>query len=366
VTVNLHSACKTRVTELISKALSLIDVEHGKFVKRTSEGVVFLFLADRALPQRGALHDRLLAYVDENPFVEFVLDKLAAELRSAKCEEAPVQKLITVSGYEHADKVATRLVNEFTALPNQYRLTFPLPRELWPCLPASENNWTLEPASSRLVRTSKELSHSLPLVVSSEKEKIELSGSSLLSLLEKPLSWEEGAVHLQIDVVGFIGPYGGSIPDLEARRFIRSFCGLGLALQLFQTNSNYSLYPPRHSYFVHQKDVRGNWQFESKLELDDSASRGLERLRLSNLVGTSENQEHWCPRILEEMAHVVSAGKRSELIMLASQWFFDSATGSDRLLPFIQAMVVLEIFSATRQHRRKLDSTSCYEIGAHI
>jgi Apea-like HEPN len=345
VTVDLHPDCKARITELVSKALPLLDVLHGKFVKRSSEGIVFLFLADQALPQRGPLHDTLLAYVDDYPFVEFVLDTLAAELRSAKYEEAPVQKLTTVSGYEDADAVAARLVSKFAALPNRYRLTFPLPKALWSCLPAKENRWTLETASSRLIRTSKELSESLPLAASSEEERIELSGGSLLSSLldTSHLSWEEGAVHLQIDVEGFIGPYGGSVPDLESRRFIRSFCGLGLALQLFQTNSNYALYPPRHSYFVHRKAAEGNWQVERRLELDDSVSRGLERLQLAELVSTPEKQQHWCPRILEEMAHVVSAGKRSELIMLASQWYFDSATGSDRLLPFIQAMVVLEI-----------------------
>ena len=166
MTVDLHPDCKARITELVSKALPLLDVEHGKFVKRTSEGIVFLFLADEALPQRGPLHETLLAYVDD--------------------------------------------------------------------------------------------------------------------------------------------------------------------------------YPPRHSYFVHRKDAAGDWQVERRLELDDSVSRGLERLQLAELVSTPEKQKHWCPRILEEIAHVVSAGKRSELIMLASQWYFDSATGSDRLLPFIQAMVVLE------------------------
>lgn len=347
MTVDLHPSARARITELVSKAIPLLDIEHGKFVKRASEGVVFLILANQALPQRGALHDALLAYVDDDfPLVEFVLDTLAAELRSAEYETEPAQKkLVAISGYEDADQVATRLIGEFAALPNHYRITFPLPKELWPCLPAGENQWTLEATSSRLVRTSKELSDLLPLTASSEDEKAELSGGSLLSSLldPTPLSWAEGAVHLQIDVEGFIGPYGGSAPDLECRRFIRSFCGLGLALQLFKTNSNYAFYPPRHSYFVHRKDADGNWQVQRRLELDDSVSRGLERLQLADLVNTAEKRAHWCPRILEEMAHVVAAGKRAEPIMLASQWFFDSATGADRLLPFIQAMVVLEI-----------------------
>lgn len=287
----------------------------------------------------------LLAYVDDYPLVEFVFDTVAKELQSAQLETEPAQKkLVEIPGYENADEVAARLVGQFEALPNQYRITCPLPNVLWPCLPADKNQWTFETTSSRVVRTSKELSDSLPLAVSDEGKKVQSFGVGLLSaLLTGPLTWEENAVHFQIDVEGFIGPYGGSVPDLEARRFIRSVCGLGLALQLFQISSNYPLYPPKHGYFVHRKDSEGNWQVERKLELDDRTSWGLEKLEMATLVNTPEKREYWCPRILEEMAQVIAAGQRAEPIMLASQWYFDSATGSDQLLPFVQAMVVLEI-----------------------
>jgi hypothetical protein len=230
VAIDLHPSARARITELISKAIPLIDVENGKYIKRTSGGIVFLFLADQALPQRGSLHDSLLAYVDDYPLVEFILDTLATELHSAKYEAEPAQKkLAAISGYEDADQVATRLVGEFAALPNHYRITFPLPKELWTCLPASENQWTLETTSSRLVRTSKKLSDLVPLTASSEDARIELSGVSYLSSLldTAPLSWEEGAVHLQMDVKGFIGPYGGSVPDLECRRFISVLLRIG-------------------------------------------------------------------------------------------------------------------------------------------
>lgn len=346
MSVDLHPSAKARITELISKAIPLLDVENGKFVKRTSEGLVGLFMADQALSQRGSLHDTLLAYVDEYPLVEFVLDTLTAELRDTEYETQPPQrKLTTISGYEDAEQVAKRLVEQFAGLPNHYRMTFPLPSGLWACLPATDNKWTLEINSSRLIRTSNDLSDLLPLTTSSEATRLELNGGLALSSLfdTTPVSWEEGAVHLQVDVEGFVGPYGRSVPDLEWRRFIRSFSGLGLALQLFKTKPNHPLYPPRHRYFVHRKDAEGHWQIQSRLELDDSVSRGLERLQLSDLADTPEKRAYWCPRILEEMAHVVSAGKRAEPIMLACQWFFDSATGADRLLPFIQAMVVLEI-----------------------
>ncbi|MCA6112043.1 HEPN domain-containing protein [Bradyrhizobium cenepequi] len=343
--LDLHPNAKARITEIVAGALPLIDVDHGKYISRASEGVLLIVMADRALPQRGPIHDALLAYVDDYPLVEFILDTLAIELQSAEYQKEPARKkLAELPGYENSAEVAARLISQFEALPNQYRITCPLPKALWGCLPDDKNQWTFETTSSRLVRTSKELSDLLPLKVQDDKEKAQLFGGGLLSsLLTGPLTWEENAVHIQMDIEGFIGPYGGSVPDLEARRFIRSVCGLGLALRLFQINSNYPLYPPKYGYFVHRKNNEENWRAERKLELDDRISWGLEKLEMGDLVNTPEKHAHWCPRILEEMAHVIAAGKRAEPIMLASQWYFDSATGSDPLLPFIQAMVVLEI-----------------------
>ena len=43
------------------------------------------------------------------------------------------------------------------------------------------------------------------------------------------------------------------------------------------------------------------------------------------------------------MANVFSAGQKSDAILLASQWYFDSVTGPDQLLQYVQAMVTLEI-----------------------
>ncbi len=298
VAIDLHPNAKARIAEIVARALPLIEMDHGKFLRRASGGVMLLLMADEALPQRGPIHDALLAYVDDYPLVEFILDTLAIELQSAEYEKEPARKkLVEVAGYENSAAVTARLIGQFETLPNQYRTTCPLPKALWGCLPDERNQWTFETTSSRLVRTSKDLSDLLPLHVQEDAEKAQRFGGGLLSsLLTGPLTWEENAVHIQRDVEGFIGPYGGSAPDLEARRFIRSVCGLGLALRLFQVNSSYPVYPPKYGYFVHRKDNEGNWRAERKLELDDRISWGLEKLEMGDLVNTPEKRVHWCPR----------------------------------------------------------------------
>jgi hypothetical protein len=46
---------------------------------------------------------------------------------------------------------------------------------------------------------------------------------------------------------------------------------------------------------------------------------------------------------LADMQIVFTSGPKADSLILASQWMFDSHTGHDELLNYIQAMVVLEI-----------------------
>jgi hypothetical protein len=92
VAIDLHPNAKARIAEIVAGALPLMDVDHGKFIRRASEGVALLVMADQALPQRGPIHDTLLAYVDDYPLVEFILDTLAIELQSAEYQKEPAQK----------------------------------------------------------------------------------------------------------------------------------------------------------------------------------------------------------------------------------------------------------------------------------
>jgi Apea-like HEPN len=55
------------------------------------------------------------------------------------------------------------------------------------------------------------------------------------------------------------------------------------------------------------------------------------------------------------MRAVFSGGPKAEPIVLASEWFFNSYTGNDQLLSYVQAMVVLEILLG--------DKTTSKEIG---
>nr|WP_249787819.1 HEPN domain-containing protein [Bradyrhizobium sp. IC3123] len=154
-------------------------------------------------------------------------------------------------------------------------------------------------------------------------------------------------IYLQVDAQGFIGPYGGSQPHLEAIRALRAFSGLGLALGLFEVSSDYLPQSPPSDILLHRQDAGGEFVAVRTISLDDGISRTIKRLRLSgfiDLLGDPKRRSQFVTSTFFLIQAALSGGKKADLIFLASQWFFDGHShGSDQLLKFVQTMIVLEI-----------------------
>jgi hypothetical protein len=174
------------------------------------------------------------------------------------------------------------------------------------------------------------------------------TGGLLAALIQRPDKWEKDGLYIQIDAEGFIGWWGYSAPHLEAIRILRAFCGLGLALRLFEIKSEIFLNPasarPTHA---HRQDAGGSMKFFTGFNLDEGISRAVDGLALHTVNNTIKNQEDqaaWARRQFAAMRSVFNGGNKADKILLASQWFFDGHShGPDELLKFIQTMVVLEI-----------------------
>lgn len=146
--------------------------------------------------------------------------------------------------------------------------------------------------------------------------------------------WDDPAsVFLQVEEEGFIGPYGFSVPEQESRRTFRALLGLGIALGAFEVKRRTTLEHRKLSIYVHRRSDQG-WRVENRLDLNEEESRAFQGTSLSAAIP---------PNWLEDMRAVFSSGEKASSVVLASQWLFDSYTGSDQLLNFVQAMVVLEI-----------------------
>jgi hypothetical protein len=273
MTLTIHEHCRTRLIQTLASALSHIQVENGKYIAR-SGALAALEAAERVLPTKGELQTQLSQYVDyDRPLTEFILDTLSDELSHLPFTKVENQPLIEIEGYGDTDSSAHRLLEQLTNLPNKYTLSFPLPSELSPIL-SGHFNVALS-TRLRIVRTGEELSRRYPPSKLDGLAPGALSGllGALGTEWSSSVNWTKDGVYLQVDADGYIGPYGGSNPHLEAVRSLRAFCGLGLALGLFDVSSAYLPQSLPSDILVHRQDQDGAFVPVRAISLDDSITR---------------------------------------------------------------------------------------------
>jgi hypothetical protein len=335
--IQLHPNCRARLIETIADAIPSIVVTYGKFISYSS--VTKLVTADNVIPTRGTVRNQLTTYINETPVSTFVLDLLQSELLQFNQfqQGKPSMNLTNIVGYEDPRQVAEKLVDQISSLPWQYKLTIRLPQQLVPLLPSGENSIVLND-QIELVRASDIFQKLYPL----ETDRASTPTSGLFGL-GRP-SWEPSAEYMQITANGFIGPYGGSIPAWRAESILRAFCGLGFALRLFKVTRKYPLFEPRpSSHFIKHRQLSDqSWRCEGQQNLRDDRSRALDSLEREQFEQDFDIKG-FTNYTLSQMRAVFSSGSKADPIVLASEWLFDSYTGNDQLLSYVQAMVVLEI-----------------------
>jgi hypothetical protein len=343
--LELHPKCKARLIEAVSEALSKLQVQYGCLVNRMSASKS-LFIAERALPDKGRARDQLTKYIGQDfPLSDFIVESLAEELQRFPFVDNPNAKpLASIDGYKDTVQVAERLIRSLEDLPKRYTFTVKLPSSLTPMMDAKAR---IDLSSQiRLVRTTPELMQLYPRETNAPQQVSAFTG--LLEFIQQSPNWVEDGLYLQLDTEGFVGLHGGSSTYLEVVRILRAFCGLGLALRLFDIKSQHFPSTLAIKVEVHREEggVAGMRHFKA-FDLDDNISRTIDALSLHAVNGwidSQERQKGWADARFDEMRSVLSGGRKAEAILLASQWFFDGHSyGPDELLKFIQTMVVLEI-----------------------
>ncbi|MFN3658322.1 MAG: hypothetical protein ACK4UO_13800 [Pseudolabrys sp.] len=342
--LELHESLKERLTNSLIANLPLMEVQNGKYL--TPGGRMHLFEAEAALPDHGPLRDQITAYIDDFPIVTFVSDVLQNELLDLEYNsEVSSQKLAKIAKYGDASTVAKRLISDFQSLPWRYTLSVKLPSEVSELLSTIVTDEQLSP-NLRLLKATSSFAEKYPLNAADKARQTRIHGGvSLLYPEPQEVSWTDGAVYLQVEVEGFIGPFGGSTPAIYAERVLKAFLGLGIALRLFKVHSAYFPVPPSVSFYVH-KASGGAWKIDSKVQISADVSHTLNEIKLNDLItgsSTSERKVELVDLILREMKAVFSAGSKAEAIVLAAEWLLESYGVRDSRLSYVQSMVVLEV-----------------------
>lgn len=346
MTLGLHANCQVQLRAALAEQLANASVRHGMFLTPISSG--HFFLAQTALPTTGKLHARMQKLIGEAPFVDFVSGTLARELYESqeyRIEDGPVP-LASIPAYSDLDGVANRLVAAFDSLPWKYTVTTPLPHAFSEVFCSNIGKLQLSD-SVAIACGNNAFSDMFPLQSGIAKRDEALAGGGLLNalLIGNQPAWKPDRAYLQVIVEGFVGKFQTTEPLQEAISLLRAFFGLGLALRLFKTSTSYQAYPQREKLYIHHQ-VDEAWIVEDTHELESHRSETIRDSKLHNLEGSLDTvgkQAAWMSRKLAEIGVVLRANERARNIVLGAQWLFDSHCGSDELLQFVQAAVVVEI-----------------------
>jgi hypothetical protein len=207
-----------------------------------------------------------------------------------------------------------------------------------------------------LVRASDEFEVLFPTRSDNPRRNQFLSGNSLLSMRSADdSSWIVGSTYLQIQVEGFAGHIGETMPLFNAEAALKAFCGLGMGLHLFKKSRVYRPVSPNVELLVHRQ-VDANWNIVRKFALSTSAAETFSDLVMENLGGEfpEEAQKEWIASRMNLVTVLLSQAGAAERVILGAQWLFDSYGGRNELLSFIQAMVVLEILFGEAADRTEI------------
>jgi hypothetical protein len=368
--LDIHPGLMKRLSEIINNGLGRLTVE-----KRSCPSSKFYTLklakaADDILPQHGKLREALNAYLGDSPVEEFIYQTLWRELSERQMYDAtaPTVGLSELPGYGEVQETTDRLLREFASLPWQYALSLPLPEPIGGAL-RSVGDYAIS-EDMRLVVPNDAFSTEFSLTSGIEDRDSSISRdldenagsafgyyagySSLASSqqnfflsqsVRKSPIWDSATAHLQIFVKGFIGVFGLTTPARDAIDSVKAFLGIGIALRLFRVNASLRSASPKTRLRVHRR-VESGWIVERTLELDASVSGCLHDLVLDDHYGSLKSEsDHiaWRKAVLPGLACAFSASDQAKRLALGGQWLFDSYCGTNELLSFVQAAVVMEI-----------------------
>lgn len=157
--------------------------------------------------------------------------------------------------------------------------------------------------------------------------------------------WDRESVYLQISTSGFVGKYLSTQTTEDVISTFRAFCGLSIALRLMKVEYSYHSPSPKIYFNIHRY-IKDKWIYKETEELNENLSRTAIDLVFHDLDGKlddDQKKKNWIIGCISKLKKVFVNTEKTEKIILAGQWFFDSYSGRNELLSFIQTMVALEI-----------------------
>ncbi len=335
-----------RLVEKVGEALKDVKVIHQNLLDHESTSNVLA--CEKILPTTG-LRDKLEDYIGSTPIYEFLFITISKELSESYeyTEESAPKPLSEVKGYEDTNSVAKRLVEQFNSLPWEYTISI----QLNECLKNLLTDFAPFAKFCKiinLVQPTPEFMKTYPLKsgIKRRDEQIGIGNVGLFFSFNNVEPWDQKIPCIQIVTQGFIDCYGYTETVKNVISILKSFFGFCFAFRILnvKSESSYSVIPQKKRGYVHKK-VGDKWKIETAFELSTDLSEIVNSLNIDY-----SGKEHSDPKLHDRIKtgfvtiiSLLNEQKRARNLLLASEWLFDSYCGSNELLSFVQAIIVLEI-----------------------
>lgn len=338
--MNLHPECQRRLNEFLVEALPHFEVQHGNLLRSTSFSE--LNRASDILPKYQK--DQAAQWISDNPVGDFAHDTLSEKLRSLYSyqKEQPPRPLIELPEFQNVAAEASDLVESFISLPWHYSLFVRLPLNSTDFTAGAFGTKRLPLSDSLAMVQGKEISENLYPVIGGEEEPLSLT--FFLNYRKGPARWRPESFYLQGDVYGFVPEFRSTTPVEDFEFAVRSFAGLGLAVEAFSLKRMPSMVPLELEVFVYRESDQG-MELRRSHAIRAEYGESLGKLDWADTLKglPTEKAKSFLERRQAYLMVAFNDSPELRRLRRAGQWYFDSLCGANELLSFVQATVALEI-----------------------
>lgn len=319
--------------EIVS-AIQMVQVNYGTILRYNNDTHRLLMNAEELLPQSGPKHEWLQRWVGDYSLYALVMGEFEDLIDGAARFDLSLGEVSALSLFSplSAAEVANLIIDRLNALPRRYRVLMPLPTSITSLFDDQIGNEFDITDGIGLTQQPDEIRG----LVAKRLSKSGGGNGGLLGLIQEavPLPIYPAMV---FEVSGYIPLNRHTATVDELHRRYQSFIGLCLALGIFELG-NERPEDETIELMMEFQDITdpdgGRVSFRKLLDGDQGI---VHRLKISQNL----DRDTIVAR-LTLVGRVLSESERHDKFMKAGRWFYQSMSGDDQIMSFLQATIVLE------------------------
>lgn len=337
--ISLTESQKKKILGQIRQTLPSVEIQENYRIS-CPKGEVFPDIDD-SISIDTKYKNELITMIGDNPIERFFSTWIYDEFWERDVGDIDSQKLSELTDIPSFEHIANEMLSEFLKLPHSYKLIFPLPSRFKKLINDTTSEVELGPHITAF---------KWPPEGDSRFNEVYLHEAELTSstfMMPEPKKKALPEIALQIDMSGYFDMRNSLNSAHDFISIVRSLMGLFYATNLIRYFDN-SNKEGSSLAFRYRKEAFG-FDFDGVNVVSGSFFRAL-----ANCYATSRSDNERLYKYSIDRIRAVMKSTKAGKISLAARWIFDSLTGDNELLSFVQATICLEILLGDQKHADQL------------